>query len=389
MEYKGDERVMVNFAFNLQSAPQFPWIGMETSTGIANPGLSVWMFQAPTRVFGITTPTGLDRWVQCFNIFALVLLFFLIAHYVPRGEQEVWIWALILMCFNPMAILFSRKIWAQCVLVPFTVCFLGAWWRRDRNWGALLWGLSGLLLGQIHISGLFLTLALFLWTATFRRQGVRWKAWLIGSAIGMIGVVQWLRLVHGQKNQKFDWHHFISIQYWRYWISDSVGIDLNYSLQSFAFNDFWKSPFFGDRPTYLVGALHVLLYAFIIILICLMLFKVIRERQKWLEVLKGSYSDTHFLLSAVLLGYGVLITASGSLVKHHYLIVAYPMLWVWLAQISFTHLKRPRQWLFAVALAQALISVGFLTYIHQNHGAPGDSDYGVTYGAQRAAGTDE
>lgn len=382
---------MVNYAFNLAEAPQFPWIGMETSTGIANPGFSVWVFQAPARIFGITTPLGLNCWVQSLNIFALFLLVLFIFKCVPIAEQELWIWGAILMALNPMAILFSRKLWAQCVLPPFSVLFFASWWMRDRKWGAFLWGISGLLLGQIHISGLFLTLAVFLWTAglgarlkeTLQKK-VQWKAWALGSALGMIGVIQWLRLVHGQKNHKFDLSHLLSIQFWRYWIADSLGIQLSYTLHGLAFRDFWRYPLITGQASYLIGAVHVFLYAVIVILILKLILKWLRSERR-VAIFLGTDSNTNFLLSSVLIGYGFLITASGSLVQHHYLIVIFPLLWVGLARAVFSATQTPRPWLAAIALAQAVISIGFLSYIHVNQGAP-ESDYGITYGAQLKAG---
>lgn len=394
MEYKSDERVMFRYALHLDDTPLFPWIGMETSAGIANPGMSVWIFQAPAILLGFKNPIELNRWVQSLNICALIFLIFFIFKCVPPESREVWIWAAIFMSLNPMAILFSRKLWAQCVLTPFNIGFIAAWWMRDRKWGAFFWGLLGLALGQIHISGLFLTASVFLWTVFFGKRisqlkPVRWRFWMAGTALGMIGVIQWLRLVHSQKGQNFELRHILSIQFWRYWMADSLGIQLSYSLHSAAFSDFWKYPLIAGLPTHLVGLVHILLYGFGIILISKVVRNLFRRRNQGSELLEnllGTRSDTDFLVSAIFIAYGVLITASGTLVKHHYLIVIFPVLWVWLARLTLRHLTHPRRWLLAVALLQGIISVGFLSYLHVNHGGPLGSDYGESYGAQKARG---
>ena len=62
----------------------------------------------------------------------------------------------------------------------------------------------------------------------------------------------------------------------------------------------------------------------------------------------------------------------------HYLIMTYPLEWVWLSRLSLRDSRWGRTYLAALWLAQLLITVSFLFYIHTTHGDP-SSDYGIAY----------
>ena len=47
------------------------------------------------------------------------------------------------------------------------------WWRCDKRWGAILWGLAGACIGQIHMSGFYFAAGLALWTAIFAPKQTR------------------------------------------------------------------------------------------------------------------------------------------------------------------------------------------------------------------------
>jgi hypothetical protein len=104
-----------------------------------------------------------------------------------RHERTLWLWGLALAAVSPLAILFSRKIWAQDLLPIFCVPLLIGHWYRDKRWGAFIWGLVGAVMGQVHMSGFFLAAGLWLWTIySDGRQRQLWQTqWL--SWLGRFG----------------------------------------------------------------------------------------------------------------------------------------------------------------------------------------------------------
>jgi hypothetical protein len=65
----------------------------------------------------------------------------------------------------------------------------------------------------------------------------------------------------------------------------------------------------------------------------------------------------------------------------HYLIVLFALPFVSLAVCALLAPGRGRRLLTALVVAEAALSVGYLTYIHVRGGAPG-GDYGVAYDHQ-------
>ena len=68
MEFKGDEAYMYQRAQNVGVNEPLPAVGMPTSAGLRNPGMSVWVFVAFGRVFGTDSATDLLLGVQILNI---------------------------------------------------------------------------------------------------------------------------------------------------------------------------------------------------------------------------------------------------------------------------------------------------------------------------------
>jgi hypothetical protein len=154
MKWKADEVWMYETARGVVMGQiPWPWLGMGNGVGFANPGLSVWSF---IGLAGLShDPVEMVRWVQVSNVLAIGLFSGFVRRYVLRTEQMIWLWGLAIASVNPLAIHFSRAIWATDILplVGFFV-FVGHWFRQQR-WGAFVWGLVGTLIGQIHMSGFF------------------------------------------------------------------------------------------------------------------------------------------------------------------------------------------------------------------------------------------
>ncbi len=374
IEYKKDEKYMFEAVQKIERTGSWPMLGMVSGVEVKNPGMSVWVFAALSRITRASTPPDLARAVQLLNILSLFVLAFFSLRLLPEPERMPWCWATAFASVNPFAVLFQRKIWAQSTLPLFCVLLWIAWHYRNKRAGAFFWGLIGICLGQIHISGFFLAAGVFIWTAAHDRRA-RWGWWCLGSLMGAIPLIPWLQYMasepgNGFKMMSLMWP--LRTNYWFFWMTDSLGMGLVYSLNTHLFLDFLRYPLIGGKGTYLVGMLHAL----IIVTGVLILVSV---KKTW-----GSYrgksgaDETGLALNSLLVIPGVLMTLSFVEVCRHYLIMSFPLEWVWLSRLGLRDSRLGQRYLTAIWMAQLLITVCFLSYIHVNHGAS-TGDYGTAY----------
>ncbi len=384
MEWKTDEKLIYGLAHEAAHAHALPDVGIKSGGGIVNPGLSVGVF-ALVATF-TNDPVSMVRVVQWVNVLAL-LGFVALAGSRSRGaDRETWLNGLALAAVSPLAVLFARKIWAQDLLPAIAFVIILAHGQRHRPWGAFIWGMAGALMGQVHMSGFYFAFGLFVVTVIhdhLRGKPLRWVAWLAGSALGGLSMIAWLNHLaqHPQPSTASPWNVF-QLNFYFYWIIDAMGLDSMYSLR----DEFWaflREPLIAGGPTYIMAALHVVILGITVIYIK-ELFGMIRRASDRIRSASSlrSYcadmSDTSLQLHGILLGLGVMMPLSGVTIYQHYLICAFPFSYVFVALV----LKRHQRVLTGLLLAQLLVSVGFLWYIHRNGGAR-DGDYGITYDAQQ------
>jgi hypothetical protein len=382
IEYKSDERWMFEMTQRVAAGEAWPAVGMISSERVANPGLSVWLFIGLQKLSGAETPVGLARGVQLVNILALALLFLFVWWAVPEGERRGWTWGASLACVSPISVIFHRKIWAQSLLPVFGMVFLIGWWYRGRHRSAaFVWGLAGALLGQIHMAGFFLTAAVLAWTVLFdsNRKKISWPSWVLGSAAGAVTLIPWLiqasaRL--GAARPAYDVSSWYLFKWWNYWVSNAAGLVLQSPLRG-AFASFLEYPIIGGRPTYLVAALHLILVACALYVPWLLIGGIANKRGSWLTLFIGKSSDSSLLMSSYLWGCGFLMMVVGVIADRHYLLVAFPLVYVWFARV----LASDSRWgtrVYGIAWsAQLLVTALFLYYVHVNGG--------VLLGTYRAA----
>ncbi len=383
MEWKDDEQLMYKMAHTSVDKGQFPEVGMESGGGIVNPGLSVGVFAV---IASFThDPISMDRVVQIINILSILCFLIFIIKKIDAKEKDVWLYGITLAAISPLAVLFSRKIWAQDMLPIFSFLIIFTNYHRSKKWGAFLWGLSGALLGQIHMSGFFFAFGLFVFSVAydyFNAIKFRWGYWIVGSLIGSIGIIPWLSFIlsHPQET-KISFLHIFQFNFYLYWFLDATGLNIYYSLRK----DFWmfiKEPFVLGVPTYLVAVAHLILVgiaAFILKNILKYLYQL-RLRLKDKNLLRDLFVDmsiTNFYLLAILLGLGIFMTLSGTTIYQHYLICAFPFTYIFLSNI----LKENKKILLTVIIAQMLITICFLIFIHKNDGAE-HGDYKKVYRVQ-------
>jgi hypothetical protein len=399
IEFKADEAWTFQETQTAGRTEPLPWRGMPSSTGMDNPGLSVWIFIGLGRLFAVHDPTELARVVQWLSIAGILLLIAFIFFCVPHAEREPWLWASALLWVNPLAVLFHRKIWPPSVLPVFISMLLFAWWRRERRLGAFCWGLIGACLGQIHMGGFFFAAGFVAWALLFDRKRVAWGSWSAGSLLGSLPLLPWLLyLVNDWGSQPLkhkSWRHIVEGKFWSRWLLEPLGFGLDYSLQRDYF-DFLTWPRIGDQPTYLVGLLHALalgagLWIFVGALRSLWSkHRMANPVASGVDRARPPRSETGFTLAAAFWGYGLLLTFSCLPLHRHYMVIVYPFELLWLARLALgspasplARLRAGRRLLAGLCLCQALLAAAFLGYIHTH--ARIDGDYGVPYRAQRRA----
>jgi hypothetical protein len=369
--------------------------------------MSVWIFVWLARIVRASDPIALQRGLSVFAWLGIALLIPFAIYFVDPGrnpqrdDREPWLWACALAFVNPFGVYMDRKLWPQGFFPFFSTLMLMGWWKRERAWGAALWGLIGAILGQIHMSGFFLAAALFLWTALFSKHAIprretRWGWWFIGSCLGAWPLIPWYWhvLQNPPPGQVLSgtWGDVIQFKFWVFWVTNALGLHLGNPLGLLRggslwaqISDFVRYPLIDGRPTYLCGMAHALALASGIWIITTGLFRrgtqiMAREaRLQWLFARK--VSQTAFAQKSALWGFGILLTATRVNIRRYYMRVAFPFEQIWLVRVALSHNPRPRAGRVALALlwfSQLLISAYFVEYIHVNQGST-QGDYGEAY----------
>lgn len=390
LEYKGDEAWTFHQVQRALEHQDIPWIGMPSSVGVPNPGMSVWVFLLLGTVFDVRDPPDLARAVQVVNCAGILFLFGFAFGVVAQKEREPWLWAVALTSVNPFAVLFQRKIWPPSIFPVFSLLFLTGWWFRHHRWGAFIWGIVGACLGQIQMAGFFFTGSLAIVTALCDYKRVAWFSWLTGTFLGLLPLIPWLHytVATGTPTSRVNWINLFTLRFWTVWISDPFGLGLKHYLGRH-FWDFLAYPTVLDHPTYAVGMIHLAIIVTLAIIAIRFGQICWQDRGRWLTRWFAMMPNTMLVLSAAFVGYGVLFTLSLLHFQRHYLIITFPLTYVWLATLVLRTqedlalpARRGRALLILLCLLQAALSGAFLSFIHGNEGAI-YGDYGRTYGAQQ------
>lgn len=396
IEYKPDEEWMFKRTQRVGVDEPLPLHGLPTSANFLNPGLNVWIFVGLSKLCGVTDPPGLARIVQVLSILALLLLVVFTLRCVPPPQRELWLWAIALMALNPMAVIYHRKIWQPSLFPLFTVILLISWWHRQHRSGAFLWGLLGAFMGQVQMAGFFFAAGFFLWTALLDRKNVAWRWWLLGSFLGTLPLLPWvcymLTRPAGEDLPYSDLSHLWTGKFWFHWITQPLGFTVHYVLGR-DFMDFLRYPYLGETPTFLVGALYVVLGGLAIWVLARTIQFLWQERSRLGPLVLGRGGSTQMAVGAGMWSFGLLMTLSTMKVHRHYLLVAMPLLYLWLAWLILGRSLEERtaqRWapgrvcLLLLCVVQGLISLNMLGYIHANQRYI-NGDFRVPYGAQQDA----
>ncbi len=380
MEWKSEEQWMFDRAREIATgiAP-LPISGMQSSVRVPNPGISVWCFALIAKF--ADTPIAMVRWIQWFNILTIWAFCVFIFWQISKSQRGPWLWGMAIASVNPIAILFSRKIWTPDIIAPFCfLIFLGYWFRK-RFWGSFLWGFSAIVMGQIQMGGFFVALGLLFWTLwhDYRAKSwhkAPWLGWLLGTAIGSIPLIPWVITVL-LPNMGGYTRSIVGIlvpKFYSQWITTALGVNLSYSLEDVFWQEFLREPLIFGIHTYLMIPAHL----FLVGIGLYPVYRWFKSRKKRLKKEKSnSNSRLNFYLKALGFGVGGAFTISAVNVRPYYIAVVFPFTYIWLAKLYQNKIGI----LIAIALMQLFISTTFLTFIHRTGGFA-DVDYGIVYRLQ-------
>jgi hypothetical protein len=382
VEFKMDEAGAMYLLREFWTSHQFPLIGIDSSTGLPNPGLNLWVLIAISAVLPTLGLLDMTRAIAVANIAAILGLAWFSLRGIDRTEREPWLWSVALVSVNPLAVLYSRKLWAQELFPLFTVPFLIGWYYRSRHWGAFLWGIVGALLGQIHLTGFLFAAPFAAVTFLFARASVRWPAWFAGSVLGTLPLIPWLidafTRAHGTKPPELQ---NPAVPFGN-WVNYVLGLDLRRPLGD-DFAAFAAFPRIGDTPSYIVT---IALVANAILFLLIFVTRMRRRSEVaasslWVQLRE---TETGLVLLAGFVGFCTLLAAMLHPAYYTYLIVAFALPSLSIAWIALTgagtQLAAPRRLLTGMVVAQAALALAFLCFVHQTQIIHGD--YGTAYGSQ-------
>jgi len=381
IEYKGDEAYMHASVTASDGHSAFPRLGMPSgAAGLPNPGMSIWVFSAPAKLFGIESVEGLSRFVGMSFVIGAFLFFayLLTTRSLSSIDRAAWLWGVGLSSVNPVLLLFTRKIWAQSLLPIFSMAIFVLWIEKKRHpLVRVALAFLCVLIGQIHMSGFFLggaLLAFELREVLLKRASL--TPLLMGALLGVLPLLPWLseiispegalHLRNAVGSASGDIPEIFKFRFWTYLLGFEHASGLRSSLgQNFA--TFARIPWVGASLAATLG-----------LLIVAILGGIRKLRLSKLNPFDSPTASTEVLILGIL-GCGILMSLTGVRIHRHYLIVLTPLIGMGLARLYLVIFPRKGTLLLvAYTLFQLVLSVEMLRFIDKNRGAP-DADFGVPY----------
>lgn len=191
-EFKLDEAALSLLALRLADGQAFPLLGIGSSLGAPNTPVAVWFYALP--YLAGPNPALAVIWTALLNVVGAALLWALARR---LGGTRLALVAGLFYAASPWAILFSRKIWAQNLLLPLVLAagyaLLRAFEDDDWRWQVAGWLLLALA-AQVHYAGAaFLPVAILLTLLAARRPA---RALLTGAGIGALSLVPFALGLH-------------------------------------------------------------------------------------------------------------------------------------------------------------------------------------------------
>ena len=412
IEYKADEQYTFARVQEVLAGGPWPSVGMMTSMGTFNPGMSVWIFIALGGLFGARSAPELATDVQLLNAAGIIGLIVFARFAIPVARREIWYWAAALWALNPVAIILERKIWPPSVLPAFAVLLIACWWYRHRSFQAFAWGALGAAMGQVHASAWFLALMLLVWTLLYDRHSPKWLAWFAGNVVSALFALPWLvETLHRQGQPAWNMHAVLKFFYYAHYELQPFGFYIDYTLGPHEMSAFLGGPEIAGYQTHLMAVLQGVM-ALLVFAVGILVVRRLRKTTwpkitwqeinwpkinwqeislqeiswpSWRDVFVGRDNET-LLMLAVFWGYYGLLTliiVFGAGPYVHYMIVTTPVMTLWLAHWTFSPdiARLSRAILVAICITLASAGAGLLGYIHVKQVIAGE--YGPTWRSQQ------
>jgi hypothetical protein len=193
IEFKADEAINLFLASRPLFGHHFPPGSTVSSIGLLNPPLFNYLL-FPIVVIS-TDPKIVSFFIALINSLAICFFFQCISKVF--GKQEALL-SSILISFSPWAIIFSRKIWSQNLIIPLTTVLIFSLSKiiKEKNkkyW--ILYSFINLLIIQLHQSAIFfLTMLNFFLFIQFRKNKNIFHPLFIsfGIILGLIPLIPYL-----------------------------------------------------------------------------------------------------------------------------------------------------------------------------------------------------
>jgi 4-amino-4-deoxy-L-arabinose transferase-like glycosyltransferase len=370
-------------------------VGLASSSGAANPPLYVYVVAVLVGIHdGLLFATASVAVVSV----AAVLLAYVVVR--PRFGRTVALTTATLFATAPWAVLYGRFLWQQNYLPLVTGALLWSLFvvlERARTRVALLVPVLVVTAFQLNMSAVTLVLPVAALLA-YRWRDVDWRAFLIGTAVGVLSLGTWL--AHNAKHGFHDFGLIVTNGRGHHAGAPGLGaIEAVRQTMHVVSAEGWRFLTGADHQTgasWAVGrAAGIVVVVLLLIGIATSLARVVRDgRRPPVDTARRA------LLVVWLVGIWIAFLPSRrSGVGPHYLIITYPVSFLLAALGLDDVLARVRRRSGVVSLAAAaaigagfvMFTLSFQAFVRDNGGAGGA--YGVVYrdssalaGAARAEG---
>lgn len=189
IEFKTDEAVNLLLSSRPALHQSLPPGGTVSSIGILNPPLFNYLLTPLT--FFTLDPKFFSLFIALVNALSIAFFYLIVKKYYG---QIIAFTSSVLFAFSPWAILYSRKIWNQDLLVPFFILMFYSLHKIISDKKNIFWltfALSSVFLIQLHQAS-FLFIALILLFIWLQKIKINIKYVLIGTILGLIPLLPYM-----------------------------------------------------------------------------------------------------------------------------------------------------------------------------------------------------
>lgn len=375
-------------------------LGIPSSQGVLNPGMSVWIFGALAKIV-LGLGFELNPITLSMSVAALSCAAFALAVWIgfrlwgsgktPSSALSNWVWGLALLATHPIEIILQRKIWAQSVIPILMVTWFFCLYRwledsesskRFRKIFAFFTGLFLLIPGQIHMPAFFFTassigvLGWIEWKKGKKEFLKTVPAFSAGVALSLLPMIPWFQHAFEfamAKNSSStggstrNWLQIFELSYLTKIYPHVFGLNVNYTLRKETLRFFATYPWVPLMQFFIaVGSLFLM-------------GQIWKERGKFWQKTQLAKNPWVRMTFVFIFSYGALLTVLGYRVQTHYFCALFPWTGVLLAYLIFRYFPQKSNWILPLLCAFQLITSSTLLYsLHKNGGAP-EGEFGRSY----------